>query len=316
MSELSPSDSLGHPLQGSLRDLMRRCVIAALAFGFLVSIGSLLFKQVSIGNPDVRAIEATRALYLTQVRLGVPLVGTPDLSNLDGRLAALGLQTGAPVLIRIFKLDFELELWMMRDGRYIRFATYPICRWSGSLGPKARQGDRQAPEGFYAVSAAQMNPHSRWHRSFDVGFPNAFDRSFGRTGSALMVHGGCSSAGCYAMTNPVIDEIWSLTTAALGMRPVAAAHSARQKRFQVQTYPFRMTEQALEKRTSNPHIGLWRELKEGHDLFERTGLPPSASHCDGHYRFAAGAGGDGDVVNSARCATLNGPNKAELKKDL
>ena len=88
------------------------------------------------------------------------------------------------------------------EGRPLRrFATYPICLWSGRLGPKLREGDRQAPEGFYTVSAEQLNPNSRWHRSFSLGFPNAFDQAHGRTGSFIMVHGGCPSIGCYAMTD-------------------------------------------------------------------------------------------------------------------
>ena len=88
-----------------------------------------------------------------------------------------GVALGAPVFIRIFKREFELELWMRRDGRFHRFAIYPICRWSGRLGPKLVEGDSQAPEGFYTVDAKALNPASRWHRSFNLGFPNAFDRA-------------------------------------------------------------------------------------------------------------------------------------------
>ena len=102
-----------------------------------------------------------------------------------------------------------------RARRFERFATYPICRWSGRLGPKFREGDRQAPEGFYTVDAEQLNPNSRMHRSFNLGFPNAYDQAHGRTGSFLMVHGGCASIGCYAVTDPAVDEIWRMVTAAL-----------------------------------------------------------------------------------------------------
>ena len=99
--------------------------------------------------------------------------------------------------LRIFKREFELELWMKREDRFHRFAVYPICRWSGDLGPKLAQGDWQAPEGFYTVDAKALNPTSRWHRSFNLGFPNLFDRTHQRTGNYLMVHGGCSSTGCF-----------------------------------------------------------------------------------------------------------------------
>ncbi len=147
------------------------------------------------------------------------------------------------MFVRIFKREFELELWMMRDGRFHRFATYPICKWSGQLGPKLATGDHQAPEGFYTVDETQLNPNSRWHRSFNLGFPNAFDKAHGRTGSFLMVHGGCGSVGCYAMTNGVIDEVWKLVTAAL---------RGGQKRFQVQVLPFRLTDEALSSHGGYP----------------------------------------------------------------
>lgn len=224
-----------------------------------------------------------RAIY----RLGYPLPGTPDLSNLDARLGAAGLRLGAPVLLRVFKQDFELELWLAHDGRFQHFATYPICRWSGRLGPKYNHGDRQAPEGFYTVGAASLNPRSRWHRSFDLGFPNAFDRAHGRRGSFLMVHGGCSSAGCYAMTNPVIEEIWRLVTAAL---------KAGQKRFQVQAFPFRMTEENLARHAQSTLAPFWLDLKRGYDLFETSHLPPRVSVCSGRYAFEpAQSEGDGSA---------------------
>jgi murein L,D-transpeptidase YafK len=181
-----------------------------------------------------------------------------------------------------------------RDGRYHRFATYPICRWSGLLGPKLVTGDRQAPEGFYTVASDQMNPNSRWHRSFNLGFPNAYDAARGRSGSALMVHGGCSSAGCYAMTNAVIDEIWRLTSAALA--------GGKQKRFQVQIYPFRMSEQNLMAHAENPHIAFWRQLKRGSDLFESEWLPPTVEVCQSQYRFGPGRTLEPAAFASGACA--------------
>ena len=143
------------------------------------------------------------------------------LGDLSGRLAALRRRHGAPVFIRIFKREFELEVWLRKGDRFHLFATYPVCRWSGRLGPKLDEGDGQSPEGFYTVDRGALNPASRWHRSFNLGFPNVLDRAHGRTGSLLMVHGGCSSVGCFAMTDPGVDEIWRL---------VQAAHRAGQPR--------------------------------------------------------------------------------------
>ena len=180
------------------------------------------------------------------------LPGTPDLSNLAARLKEQGLTLGSPVFIRIFKREFELELWMKRDGDFLRFAVYPICRWSGHLGPKFFEGDGQTPEGFYTVGVKALNPASRWYRSFNLGFPNAFDRAHDRTGSFVMVHGGCSSIGCFAMTDAVIDELWRLVTAAL---------NGGQRRFQVHVFPFRMTGENLARRRNHPAAAFWRELR-------------------------------------------------------
>ncbi len=244
-------------------------------------------------DPDERGIAFERWKRFTAYSSGYSLPGTPDLTRLQERLKAEGVALGAPIFIRIFKREFELEVWLLRNGRFTRFATYPICRYSGKLGPKLRQGDRQAPEGIYSVDAKALNPHSRWHRSFNLGFPNAFDRTHARTGSFVMVHGGCSSIGCYAMTNPVIDEIWSLVTAALD-------HG--QDRFQVQVFPFRMTEENLASRAQSPQAAFWRDLRKGYDVFEADRRPPKVSVCGGSYAFEpAGGTADGSFPIAAKC---------------
>jgi murein L,D-transpeptidase YafK len=238
-------------------------------------------------------IEAERSRRLAYAASGMRLPGTPDLDDFEGRLAAHGVALGAPVFIRIFKREFELELWMKRDGRFHRFAVYPICRWSGGLGPKLAEGDWQAPEGFYTVDARALNPHSRWHRSFNLGFPNAFDRAHARTGSYLMVHGGCGSIGCFAMTDAVIDEIWRVVTAAL---------KQGQARFHVHIFPFRMAEENLARRASARWVTFWRDLKSGYDAFEATQLPPSITVCDGRYAVSpAPPGADGSTEIVASC---------------
>ena len=139
-------------------------------------LSAVLAYQYLHEDADSRAIRVERTQRLAAYALGLPLAGTPDLTNLSGRLASHGVKLGNAVFVRIFKRDFELELWMQRDGRFIKFATYPICRWSGRLGPKTVQGDHQAPEGFYTVDEKALNPNSRWHRSFNLGFPNVFDK--------------------------------------------------------------------------------------------------------------------------------------------
>jgi murein L,D-transpeptidase YafK len=240
---------------------------------------------------DGLRIEAERVRRLAYDARRVPLPGTPDLKDLNGRLAVHGVALGAPVFIRIFKREFELELWVKRDDRFHRFAIYPICRWSGNLGPKLQEGDWQTPEGFYVVDAKALNPASRWHRSFNLGFPNTFDRAHQRTGSFVMVHGGCSSIGCFAMTDAVIDEIW---------RVVSAALKQGQPRFHVHIFPFRMTEDNLARRSQGRWAPFWRDLKAGYDAFEASQLPPSISVCEGRY-VVSPAPVEGTADIDARC---------------
>lgn len=267
----------------------------------------LAFTLVALAMAATAAFQLTRlpwiADYLESQRItakrignralalsGQPLPGTPPLGDLDQRLAGKGLKRGAPIFVRIFKREFELELWMRGTGGYKLFATYPICTWSGRLGPKLTTGDKQAPEGVYHVDRTALNPQSRWHRSFNLGFPNAFDRAHGRTGSFLMVHGGCSSAGCYAMTNAVVDEIFTLAEAALGRG---------QPRFQVQVMPFRMTAENLERHADHVAQAFWRQLKPASDLFEAAHVPPEVRICNGRYEFAPGSD-----VNDMRAAPV------------
>lgn len=270
-------------------------VLAGAAAWFL---GELVF--LGAVDRDARAIAYERSERLLRASTGAELPGQPDLANLPKRLTDNGLAQGAPILMRIFKREFELELWMQRDGVFHRFATYPICRWSGRLGPKLQTGDGQAPEGFYSVPRTALNPNSKYYRSFNLGFPNLYDRSQGRTGSFLMVHGACASVGCYAMTNAQMDEIWRL---------INAAFDAGQGAFQVQIFPFRMTEEKLKSYAGDGNEGFWRDLKRGHDLFAATLQPPEVSVCQGRYQFAVGKADKGEAGEiTDRCLSAPAAN--------
>jgi murein L,D-transpeptidase YafK len=196
--------------------------------------------------------------------------------SLPRRLVAKRLERGDPVFIRIFKEESALELWMRDGAEWRLFQTYPICRWSGRLGPKLREGDRQAPEGFYEVGRDQLNPYSRHHLAMNIGFPNRFDRAHGRTGTFLMIHGGCRSIGCYAMTDAAVDDIYRLVEAAL---------NGGQRRVSIHIFPFRMTEANLKRHAQSKWAGFWRGLKRAHDTFER-GWLPSVDVVNGRYRIA------------------------------
>ncbi len=185
------------------------------------------------------------------------------------------MEPAAPIFVRIFKQESELEVWKARDdGRFYHFKTYPICNWSGDLGPKIRQGDKQAPEGFYKVTANQMNPNSSFHVAFNLGYPNAYDKVNGRTGNFLMVHGKCRSAGCYAMTDGLVEEIYAL-----------ARESFRggQQDFEVHAYPFRMTDANMQRHRKHKWYRFWRTLKRGYDHFELHRIPPTVAVCERRY---------------------------------
>ena len=196
--------------------------------------------------------------------------------RLQPLLAAKDLELGAPVFIRIFKESRELEVWLRRDSdkQWLLLRSYPICNYSGRLGPKLREGDRQSPEGLYWVGPGQLNPGSRYHLAFNLGFPNSFDRAHGRTGSYLMVHGNCVSIGCYAMTDRGIEEIYALVEAAL---------KNGQPRFQVQAFPARLTESWLAARADSRWADFWKELKPCYDLFEKKRRLPNPGLIDRRY---------------------------------
>ncbi len=192
-------------------------------------------------------------------------------------IAAKNMDKESPILARIFKEEAEMEIWKQtRDGEYALLKTYPICRWSGDLGPKKKEGDRQAPEGFYTITPGQMNPASNYYLAFNTGFPNTYDRAWGYTGSELMVHGDCSSRGCYAMTDEQIQEIYALAR---------ESFFGGQKAFQLQAMPFRMTALNMAKHRNNPNFAFWRMLKEGYDHFEASKQEPKVAVCEKRYVF-------------------------------
>ena len=190
-------------------------------------------------------------------------------------LGKKGMDTVQPMFVRIFKEESELEVWKQRaDGRYYHFKTYPICNWSGDLGPKLAQGDKQAPEGFYKVARGQMNPNSQFHLAFNLGFPNAYDKAQKRSGDFLMVHGKCKSAGCYAMTDALIEEIYALAR---------ESFVGGQETIHVHAFPFRMTDANMTRHAKHKWAPFWKTLKEGYDHFEVSRTTPEVAVCQRNY---------------------------------
>ena len=219
----------------------------------------------------------------------------PISSATLNEMAKLDTTPSSPMLIRAYKKEAELEVWKMKsDGRYALLKTYPICRWSGQLGPKRVEGDMQVPEGFYAIAPGQMNPNSHYYLAFNVGYPNAYDRAYGRSGGSVMVHGVCSSAGCFSMTDKQVDDIYAIARDAL---------RGGQREIQLQSFPFHMTPENMAKYRLDPNIAFWEELKNGSDHFEVTKTEPSVLVCGKHYVF--GASTSGEVSANAPCPALH-----------
>lgn len=196
------------------------------------------------------------------------------LPRLNEELAARQCRLGQPVFVRIFKESRELEVWMQGAPEEWRlFRTYPIACFSGTLGPKTKEGDMQAPEGFYTVEAKQLNPASRYHLAFNVGYPNAYDLAHGRTGSLIMVHGDICSIGCFAMTDRVIEEIYLVVEEAVKDGVNVPVHC----------FPFRMTEERMAQADA-VHAEFWKELQRGYDIFEKKKRVPKITMEKGRYQ--------------------------------
>ena len=220
-------------------------------------------KPVPAKEPKKLPAKATKAL-------------PPELLSL---LQQKKMPKNSPILVRVFKEEAELEVWKQDTaGRFQILKTYPICRWSGDLGPKFWEGDRQTPEGFYRVTPEQMNPHSNYYLSINIGYPNSFDKANRRDGSLLMIHGDCWSVGCFAMTDEQISEIYSLAR---------NSFQGGQPSFQVQAFPFRLTPANLARHRNNRNLAFWKMLKIGNDHFEATQFEPKVAVCDRRYVFDA-----------------------------
>lgn len=232
----------------------------------------------------------------------------PIPAKLVAEMEAKGMNRTSPILVRAYKQEGELEIWKQTSGgKYALLKSYPVCRWSGQLGPKRDEGDRQVPEGFYSVSASQLNPNSQFYLSYDVGYPNSYDRALGRSGGDIMVHGSCSSRGCFAMTDEQVAEIYAITREAL---------QGGQPSFQFQSLPFRMTAENLARHRKNPNIAFWKNLKEGADTFEVTKKPVDVAVCNSRYSFngqgAESCGGTPDPAIASAVAAKRQRDDAQV----
>src|SRR5262245_13982548 len=264
-------------------------------------------RGVTLGAPSRRASHVLTIAAIAGVLSAcatmeiAPAHLTPLPKETVALLGKKRMQAQAPIFIRIYKEESELEVWKLRDdGRFYHLKTFPICNWSGQLGPKLRDGDRQSPEGFYTIAKEQMNPKSQYHLAVNLGYPNPFDKSNRRTGDALMLHGGCGSSGCYAMTDALMEELYALVREAVdGGQAVVHVHA----------FPFRMTTANMKRHAKSQWAGFWRTLKEGYDYFELTRQVPTVVVCNRRYMVNVRmTNGDPSKLNpAAACPAFQRP---------
>lgn len=199
-----------------------------------------------------------------------------NLISLEESISILGANVGNPIFMRIFKQEEVLEVWMKHEGLFHLIQTYPICSYSGDLGPKLKEGDKQSPEGFYYIKKYQLNPNSRFHLAFNIGYPNTYDKAHGRTGSFIMVHGACASIGCYAMTDEKIEEIYGLVEKAL---------DNGQSFVRIHIFPFKMEDEYMKQYSRHRWFSFWKNLKDGYDAFEKEKIPPNVEVVNKEYVF-------------------------------
>ena len=269
--------------------------------------GALRMRKIILGSHLRARLLAAVTVCATACALAACGGSTPSITAAEqplsketmSMLGRKGMDSHAPIFVRIFKEESELEVWKARDdGRFYHFKTYPICNWSGNVGPKTALGDKQAPEGFYRVSNSQMNPNSQYYLAFNLGYPNAYDRALERTGHALMVHGKCKSVGCYAMTDALIEEIYTLAREAL---------KGGQESFEVHAFPFRMTEVNMARYDGNENVPFWKSLKQGYDFFEKYRLPPTVAVCEKRYVVNVRIPANASIKPDGRCPRFQRP---------
>lgn len=246
----------------------------------------------------------SRVTLLSAILFCMPMITACSASEQAPKTAAVTPQLlGSPVYIQIFKEERQLELYAKIGNAFRLVNSFPICNFSGGLGPKRLEGDFKSPEGFYSVNARHLKPDSKYYRAINIGFPNDYDKAQGYSGAYLMIHGECKSIGCYAMTNTYMDEIY---------RYVEAAFAYGQTQVDISIYPFRMTEQNLQRHRSSSYINFWHQLKPGYDYFVQNHQPPMVSVANGQYVLAQPVIGSGQPTQYASTVDTNPFSQSNL----
>lgn len=236
--------------------MINRLTISILIF-LLCSFQSDAFKDSQLKYPRVRQAYKEKKSNTTALLTNMEI----DKNQLK-------------IYLRAFKSEKEIELWGKNksDLKYTLIKTYDVCRTSGELGPKRKQGDLQIPEGFYHIN--RFNPQSNFYLSLGINYPNKSDRVLGnkaKLGGDIFIHGACVTVGCLPITNDLIKELYIFCV---------EARNNGQTNIPVTIFPSKLSAKEFAGLTDkyssdSDKIGLWTDLKKGYDYFNKTNQLPT-----------------------------------------
>jgi len=144
--------------------------------------------------------------------------------RLETNLRLAGYETDFPkeLIILAFKEEQKLEVYANDNNQLKLIKAYPFTGFSGNLGPKLKEGDKQIPEGIYEVE--YLNPNSSYHLSIKINYPNKFDQAktefddIKKLGGDIFIHGKSVTIGCIPIGDLAIEEVFLLTQKAMNKK--------------------------------------------------------------------------------------------------
>ena len=192
------------------------CVGVAAALCVGLSIGAAMKGMTVSDLYDIGkcVVEARASRHSVADRVAAIVAKKPQLKS-------VAESAGGKLRILVFKNERRLEV---HAPGWKAPRVYPMTGFSGTLGPKLKEGDGQIPEGVYGIE--YLNPNSSFYLSMKVSYPNDADRrrakADGRTdlGGDIMIHGMNATVGCVPIGDDAIEDVFYLVNA-VGIRNVS-----------------------------------------------------------------------------------------------
>ncbi len=210
----------------------RQAIVAACTLGVMVAAAGVVLHLSGWS-----AVVHARLVGRKTVADRVEQYGPSARGRLEPHFVRSGVMySPARVILVGLKHERRLEVWASGDDGAMRHITdYSILAASGGPWPKLRRGDNQVPEGVYGIES--LNPNSRFHLSLRVDYPNERDVAQAAIdarhdlGSDIMIHGKAMSAGCLAVGDPAVEELFVLAadTGIENITLILAPHDLRRQ---------------------------------------------------------------------------------------